>query len=295
VRRNKPDQQQPSGWLSGGSGPITTEGQPEGFFLPMKAHEYANLFPMLPDSELKTLADDIRENGLQTPITTLDGLILDGRNRHRACEIAGVDPTFEEYLGGDPLQFVISHNLHRRHLTESQRGMVAARLANLPRGNPSGTNESIDSLPSRKEAGELLSVGEATVTRAKKIQRLGAPELIEAVQSGEVTVGAAYKVAELPHEEQVQILSEGPKAVAAAGKKLRQSKESSETSEVKPLPASLSTSSSVKIPKYIPQDGLAIWATAKSVMDRILPQDTQREAALLAAKQYIETRIEKNK
>ncbi len=33
MRRNKPDQQQPSGWLSGGSGPITTEGQPVGFFV----------------------------------------------------------------------------------------------------------------------------------------------------------------------------------------------------------------------------------------------------------------------
>jgi ParB-like chromosome segregation protein Spo0J len=259
----------------------------------MKAHDYANLFPMLPDSELKTLADDIRENGLQTPITTLDGLILDGRNRHRACEIAGVDPTFDEYLGGDPLQFVISHNLHRRHLTESQRAMIAASVANLENGKrpPSIDGGSI----TQSKAQEMLNVGESSVSRAKKIQRLGSPELIEAVQSGEVTVGAAYKVAELPHEEQVQILSEGPKAVAAAGKKLRQSKESSETSEAKPLPASLSTSSSVKIPKYIPQDGLAIWATAKSTLDRILPQDTQREAALLAAKQYIETRIEKNK
>jgi ParB-like chromosome segregation protein Spo0J len=263
----------------------------------MKAHDYANLFPMLPDSELKTLADDIRENGLQTPITTLDGLILDGRNRHRACEIAGVDPTFDEYLGGDPLQFVISHNLHRRHLTESQRGMVAAKLATMRVGNPQFFGNAIASIDAitKTEACEALKVGVSTLDRARKIQRIGSPELIEAVQSGEVTVGAAYKVAELPHEEQVQILSEGPKAVAAAGKKLRQSKESSETSEGKPLPASLSTSSSVKIPKYIPQDGLAIWATAKSVMDRILPQDTQREAALLAAKQYIETRIEKNK
>jgi hypothetical protein len=55
---------------------------------------------------------------------------------------------------------------HRRHMNESQRGMVAAKLANLPRGNPSGTNESIDSLPSRKEAGEMLNVGEATTSTA---------------------------------------------------------------------------------------------------------------------------------
>ena len=71
----------------------------------------------------------------------------------------GITPRCEEYSGDDPLGFVVSHNLHRRHMNESQRGMVGAKLANLPRGNPSGTNESIDSLPSRKEAGEMLNVG----------------------------------------------------------------------------------------------------------------------------------------
>ena len=46
------------------------------------AHPYADRFPMLPEDELQRLAEDIRENGQRSPImVSLDGLILDGKNR----------------------------------------------------------------------------------------------------------------------------------------------------------------------------------------------------------------------
>jgi ParB-like chromosome segregation protein Spo0J len=256
----------------------------------MRHHEYAALFPMLPDAELQSLANDIRDNGLETPIVTLEGAILDGRNRHRACEIAGVSPRFEEYTGKDPMQFVISHNLHRRHLTESQRGMVAARLANLSEGNPLLT-PSIDGVAvSQASAGEMLNVGESTVTRAKKIQRLGSPELVAAVESGEVTVGAAYKVAELDQDEQRKILEGGATGVKEAAKKLRQRK-----TKTPPMAANGDLSQNATCAnqgKYTPSDGMAIWATAKSILNRIHANDTERKTALEAAKQYIQTRLE---
>ena len=58
-------------------------------------------------------------------------VILDGRNRIRACLADGVEPRFVEFAGDDPIAFIISANIERRHLDESMRAMRAARLATL--------------------------------------------------------------------------------------------------------------------------------------------------------------------
>ena len=67
---------------------------------------------------------------------TYQGKILDGRNREKACAIAGVTPRYEEYSGDDPIGFVISMNMKRRHLTVSQRAAIASELATATVGNP---------------------------------------------------------------------------------------------------------------------------------------------------------------
>jgi hypothetical protein len=48
-----------------------------------------------------------------------------------------VEPKVREHRGSDPVSFVLSLNLHRRHLNESQWAMVAARLANMKVGGES--------------------------------------------------------------------------------------------------------------------------------------------------------------
>lgn len=94
-------------------------------------HSACTIFPQLPDSELKDLADDIAVNGLRNPVVLLKGKILDGRNRYLACEIAGVKPRFIEFQGEDPIGWVVSQNLVRRHLTASQKAVVALDLLPL--------------------------------------------------------------------------------------------------------------------------------------------------------------------
>jgi ParB-like chromosome segregation protein Spo0J len=91
-------------------------------------HPAADLFPLLSEPELKELADDIQKHGLLLPITRRDGLILAGRNRFLACEIAGVKPKFEEYCGDDPVGYVIAENILRRHLTPDQRSDFLQKL-----------------------------------------------------------------------------------------------------------------------------------------------------------------------
>lgn len=162
-------------------------------------HPIAAIFPLLPEAELQELADDIKANGLKQSILACDGMILDGRNRYRACLIAGVSPHFDQYEGKDPLSVVISLNLKRRHLSESQRAMVAAKLANMPQGARTDIQHCLNSgnvKLSQSDAATLLNVSRAIVQDAKAILK-ESPALVAEVESGEKTIHAAKK--DLPH------------------------------------------------------------------------------------------------
>ena len=91
-------------------------------------HPVADLFPLLTGEPLQELAADIKKNELREPILLdPEGRIIDGRNRYRACNLAGVEPRFVQWEGQGTLpEVALSLNLHRRHLDESQRAMVAA-------------------------------------------------------------------------------------------------------------------------------------------------------------------------
>src|SRR3954447_5641573 len=112
----------------------------------MMPHPATNLFPMMSDTELDELAADIAEHGLQEPIVWLGGQLLDGRNRvaaiaripdqHRREELQAriAEPQNGKILTGsvDPHAYVISANVHRRHLTADQKREL---IANLIRAN----------------------------------------------------------------------------------------------------------------------------------------------------------------
>jgi len=95
-----------------------------------KWHPDANLFPCMGTEELESLAQDIKQNGLQEPIRLFEGKVLDGRNRVLACAKANVEPRFVQWHknGVSSLAFVVSENLERRHLSTSQRAALAAQL-----------------------------------------------------------------------------------------------------------------------------------------------------------------------
>ena len=95
-------------------------------------HPACLLFPKLTGPALDELAADIKDQGLIEPIVLLDGQVLDGKNRLAACKIAGVKPRFVQWDGdGSPIEWVISVNLIRRHLTTSQRAAIAHDLLPL--------------------------------------------------------------------------------------------------------------------------------------------------------------------
>ena len=84
-------------------------------------HPAANIFPLMVGDDFDVLKRDIAANGLREAIwLTEDGQILDGRNRHRACIDLDIAPRFQTYSGDEPVAFVVSLNVARRHLTSSQ-------------------------------------------------------------------------------------------------------------------------------------------------------------------------------
>lgn len=181
-------------------------------------HPYADIFPWLEGAAREELKADIEKNGVLEPIVFLDGAILDGRNRYEIARELGIEYPLVEYVGDDPLGFVLSKNLSRRHLTDRQRADVAAKLAKLPRGRPS-ENPSIDGITAT-EAAKIMDVPVKAVERSKAIQENAAPELKAAYESGEVSQSAAAEVAKLPPAVQKQIVSDGK--TAAAAKELRE-------------------------------------------------------------------------
>jgi hypothetical protein len=190
-------------------------------------HPVADLFPLLTGEAFQSLAADIKKKGLREPILVAsDGRIIDGRNRHRACIHAGVEPRFVQWEGEGTLhEAALSLNLHRRHLNESQRAMVAARTAkllenealerqrqggrdlaaNLQRGQAGRSGE---------KAGSWLNVSPRSVMHAAKVLRCGCPKLIALVDTGELAVSAAARLASRGHEDQEKALAKRAQRLA---------------------------------------------------------------------------------
>jgi hypothetical protein len=194
-------------------------------------HEAASIFPMMTGDDLDGMVNDIRERGLMCPIETLDGKIIDGRNRYRACLLVPCEPDFVEVDGlpeakDDPVAYVVSLNLHRRHMTPSQCAMVAAkaieRYSKDAKGRQ-GKRTDISANLRESEAGKAsekiaaaTGVSARSVDHGTKVLDQGSTALVEAVESGDVSVSAAAKLADLPKAEQNAAVKGGKNAIKDA-------------------------------------------------------------------------------
>ena len=165
-------------------------------------HPLAEIMPPMTAQEYADLRDSIRSDGLREPLVLLDGAILDGRHRYRACCELGIEPRTKAFPGGDPVRYVIGANIHRRHLNASQRAIAVAHLATLQRGscaekqrakaleqsqqNPDG--ESSAPPLSNREAARIAGVDPMTIKDARVVLTKGTEEDIAKVRTGEVGV-----------------------------------------------------------------------------------------------------------
>jgi hypothetical protein len=121
----------------------------------------------------------------------------------------------------DPIQYVLSKNLHRRHLTDSQKAALALKLEpyfaektrkqqlaglkqfadNKPHAGQFEEEDTVrEKIPqrggdgkARTQAGKALGVNRQYVADAKRISK-EAPALIPKIETGEVTIQQAKQV-----------------------------------------------------------------------------------------------------
>ena len=185
----------------------------------MNAHPSANLFPMMSDDDYAALVADIHQHGQREPIWVLDGQILDGRNRWRACRDLGIAPVLRTYEGpvdsASLINFVVSLNLKRRHLDKGQLAFVALdiekALAEEARKNQGARTDlfqtfekGVEPIHAAEQAAAFVGTNRQYVSDAKKIAQQ-APELAEQVIGGTISLPEAK-----------QLLSVDPDTRAAA-------------------------------------------------------------------------------
>jgi hypothetical protein len=176
----------------------------------MGIHDEANIFPMMNAAEFEALKGDIKANGLKKPIVVHEGKILDGRNRLRACVEVGVEPKFEEWdQKGDQFDFVIGANIIRRHLSKSQKALIAyemvKRKAVTAKGytgaersvgdgtekdsgdGKSGKSKNKHDCEAAERAAKLCCTNRQYVTDVKRIAE-EAPEKLDEIKSGRKTI-----------------------------------------------------------------------------------------------------------
>jgi chemotaxis protein histidine kinase CheA len=189
----------------------------------MPVHPAAELFPMMSETEFQAMKEDIRIHGQNDDVLIWNGTLLDGRNRLRACVELEIEPGWSELPSTiDPVSWVLSHNLHRRHLTTSQRGMVATKLATLLQGEKK-TDAGIQA-SSQIEAAEKLNVSRDSVQKARKVKQKATPEVVAAVESGTMSLNAAVATTKPKATQAEKDAAKAAKAKAkadAAAEKLR--------------------------------------------------------------------------
>lgn len=152
----------------------------------MKQHPLSRAFPAMSDADFRALVEDIATNGQHEPVVTLDGMVLDGWHRYCATQEAGVEAECVPYDGDDPQAFVLGANMHRRHLTASQRAAAIVAVSEWkPQGRPSVASKPA---PGAEFLAEQASVSTRTIEHVKTAIRAG---LGDAVRDGKVSAKAA--------------------------------------------------------------------------------------------------------
>lgn len=167
----------------------------------LELHPLCTLFPRIEGAEFDALVADIKTNGLREPIIVHDGMILDGGNRYRACIQAGVAPRTRQFDGKSIVGFVLSANLHRRHLTPGQQAAIVASAQDWAKAQGHGGNRGNQHTGGKVQDCTLATAEDraaksgASVRTQKMADQVvkADPELAKKVAHGEVSLPKAVE------------------------------------------------------------------------------------------------------
>lgn len=194
-------------------------------------HPLCTLFPRLGGAEFDALKADIAANGLRHPIVLHDGMILDGGNRYRACVEAGIEPKTVKFDGTNIVSFVLSANLHRRHLSAGQQAAIVASAQDWGKAHVAGSNQHTPksdgpvTLPDHASNLNTVADRAAQSGASERTQRMAdkvaksAPDLAKRVAHGELSLPAALKSISPSAVESASEILERTAAVASRARK----------------------------------------------------------------------------
>lgn len=192
-----------------------------------KIHPAADDYPLMAGEDFEDFVEDVRVNGIKNPIVFLEDVLIDGRNRLRAAIVLGIDlqecsVSLKADLIPDPVGYIRSLNLYRRHLTDSQR---VYQRAKLKQDSKKTCGDSEKQLLTDQQIADEVGVSRRSVIDANRVLKSGIPELNEAVVQGKMSVASAGEVARLPKAKQKRVFSQGGvKAAQAAANNIRKHK-----------------------------------------------------------------------
>ena len=170
----------------------------------LNTHPIADIWPMMSDDDLQGLSNDIKHQGLLTPVWLYEDKILDGRNRAKACQMAGVKVETKTYTGDNPVAFAFSLNEKRRHLSSGARAALAVEAKPLyeaeakkrqgQRTDLSDANfqQKVAESQSRDKAATDFGTNHQYVNQAEKV-KAQAPEVFEKLKQGKVSMQDAMR------------------------------------------------------------------------------------------------------
>ena len=187
----------------------------------LPAHAATSIFPAMGEAEFQELKADIAKNGLRQPILVYRNQVIDGRERMRACSELGIEPQYKavDVTEKTVAEYIVSMNLKRRHLNDSQRAMVANSLAQLGKGKRANTAQAV----TQAQASQMLNVSVDSIQRARIVEKNGIPALVQAVENGKLDVTNASSLAGLDEEKQAIVLELDDKEILKMAKEIRKS------------------------------------------------------------------------